>query len=409
MNYFHEYPPVSEVANILDGHPGINQNIKQDPLRLEGFLKDVYGMKYKKEIFLLVTAAKAKVNERLDKISNTKYPGPILRETISYLSSTYSLEEKSAAWTTIVWAMGSKKLTEMGYEKFLRELRLESSREDIDNIPILANSYPNSAKPNGEIRAESDSIPVDCDTSESFFELGNSLHNQARFVEAIECYDKALMLNPQDHNLLSNKGLALHNQGRFVEAIECYDKALMLNHDDVNILRRKNYSVETLQRNSRNQISSNLVQPKSGRKRSLNLYLLGIILTAGLLITGVMAYVVLELPNIKKQYLIANQESDMSYNSANTESKEAQQSKVQNNLIHKHSISIFTDNIEKEINNTPFSTEEVLTDVSNGYSGSKIGVAVNNTSSKNTEIDFASKTVDDFKSELSKAMKTTFD
>ncbi|HET6589709.1 MAG TPA: tetratricopeptide repeat protein [Candidatus Nitrosocosmicus sp.] len=409
MNYFHEYPPIFEIANVLNGYPGINQYIKQDPLRLEGFLKDIYGAKYKKEIFLIVTAVKAKINERLDKISNSKYPGPILKDTISYLSLTYSMEEKSAAWTTIVWAMGLKKLTEREFERFIRELGQDNSRAETNSIPILSNSSRTSAQIKEEVIEEGFNFPFDYDTSDSLFELGNKMHNQGRFAEAIECYDRALMLNPQDHNLLSNKGLSLHNQGRFAEAIECYDRALMLNHEDPNILRRKKYAMETSQRTQNGQISSKLVRSKEVRRRSPNLYLIGIILTSGLLFTGVLAYVVLELPNINKQFLLGDQNLESNNNLDNTDSTEIQHSDVLNNPIDKQSISIFTDNIANEIKNIPLNTKEVQPDPSNGDKESKIGVTGNNTQSKNTEIDFTSKTVDNFKSELSKAMKTTFD
>ncbi|KAA2280773.1 tetratricopeptide repeat protein [Candidatus Nitrosocosmicus agrestis] len=409
MNYFHEYPPIFEIANVLNGYPGINQYIKQDPLRLEGFLKDIYGAKYKKEIFLIVTAVKAKINERLDKISNSKYPGPILKDTISYLSLTYSMEEKSAAWTTIVWAMGLKKLTEREFERFIREWGQDNSRAEINSIPILSNSSRTSAQIKEEVIEEGFNSPFDYDTSDSLFELGNKMHNQGRFAEAIECYDRALMLNPQDHNLLSNKGLSLHNQGRFAEAIECYDRALMLNHEDPNILRRKKYAMETSQRTQNGQISSKLVRSKEVRRRSPNLYLIGIILTSGLLFTGVLAYVVLELPNINKQFLLGDQNLESNNNLDSTDSTEIQHSDVLNNPIDKQSISIFTDNIANEIKNIPLNTKEVQPDPSNGDKESKIGVTGNNTQSKNTEIDFTSKTVDNFKSELSKAMKTTFD
>jgi hypothetical protein len=183
----------------------------------------------------------------------------------------------------------------------------------------------------------------------------------------------------------------------------------MLNHDDPNILRRKKYAMETSQRTQNGQISSKLVRSKEVRRRSPNLYLIGIILTSGLLFTGVLAYVVLELPNINKQFLLGDQNLESNNNLDSTDSTEIQHSDVLNNPIDKQSISIFTDNIANEIKNIPLNTKEVQPDPSNGDKESKIGVTGNNTQSKNTEIDFTSKTVDNFKSELSKAMKTTFD
>ncbi len=47
--------------------------------------------------------------------------------------------------------------------------------------------------------------------------------------EAIECYSKALDIDPKYVEAWSNKGLSLFYLGRYEEAIECYNKALELN------------------------------------------------------------------------------------------------------------------------------------------------------------------------------------
>ena len=124
------------------------------------------------------------------------------------------------------------------------------------------------------------------------------MHNQGRFTEAIDCYDKALMLNPEDYRLLSNKGLSLHNQGRFTEAIDCYDKALMLNSGDPYIVRRKEHTMEVLQRNKINPIKHQdelrLVHGLSSRKTSPHMYFIGIVITIIILISVIVAYITLE-------------------------------------------------------------------------------------------------------------------
>jgi len=47
--------------------------------------------------------------------------------------------------------------------------------------------------------------------------------------ESIECYDKSLQINPNDHITWNNKGGSLHEQGKLNESIECYEKSLQIN------------------------------------------------------------------------------------------------------------------------------------------------------------------------------------
>ena len=63
----------------------------------------------------------------------------------------------------------------------------------------------------------------------NFNAKADELYNQERYQEAIEWYDKALAINPNDVYALYSKGGALHGLGRYQEAIEWYDKALAIN------------------------------------------------------------------------------------------------------------------------------------------------------------------------------------
>jgi tetratricopeptide (TPR) repeat protein len=61
---------------------------------------------------------------------------------------------------------------------------------------------------------------------------GNSLFNDRKFDEAIQCYDKVLELDPAFKRAWNNKGFALALLGKHGEAIQCYDKALELDQVD---------------------------------------------------------------------------------------------------------------------------------------------------------------------------------
>jgi tetratricopeptide (TPR) repeat protein len=53
-----------------------------------------------------------------------------------------------------------------------------------------------------------------------------------KYNEAIQCYDKALEINPRDAKAWNNKGLAYADMNKYNEAIQCYDKALEINPRD---------------------------------------------------------------------------------------------------------------------------------------------------------------------------------
>ena len=75
-----------------------------------------------------------------------------------------------------------------------------------------------------------------------------TLINLNRFDEAIECYDKALKINPNNVKAWNNKAFALHNLNRLEEAIECYDEALKIDPNFISALQNKAFALRTLNR-----------------------------------------------------------------------------------------------------------------------------------------------------------------
>jgi len=63
----------------------------------------------------------------------------------------------------------------------------------------------------------------------SLLQTGAELTQISNYLSAIICYDEALVIDPDDSNVLVNKGDALTNLGRYEEAMKCYDKALAQN------------------------------------------------------------------------------------------------------------------------------------------------------------------------------------
>jgi tetratricopeptide (TPR) repeat protein len=61
--------------------------------------------------------------------------------------------------------------------------------------------------------------------------------------EAIEYYDKALKINPENELALTYTGLSLTILGKHDEAIEYYDKALKINPENELALDNKNQAL----------------------------------------------------------------------------------------------------------------------------------------------------------------------
>ncbi|HLG15924.1 MAG TPA: serine/threonine-protein kinase [Blastocatellia bacterium] len=58
---------------------------------------------------------------------------------------------------------------------------------------------------------------------------GNSLSNLEKNEEAMQCFDRALEINPGYENAWYNKGVLLARLGRVEEAMACYDRGLKIN------------------------------------------------------------------------------------------------------------------------------------------------------------------------------------
>jgi tetratricopeptide (TPR) repeat protein len=53
----------------------------------------------------------------------------------------------------------------------------------------------------------------------------------SKFVDALVCFNEAIMIDPDYHLGWNNKGVTLRQMGRYKEALECHEKALELNND----------------------------------------------------------------------------------------------------------------------------------------------------------------------------------
>jgi tetratricopeptide (TPR) repeat protein len=67
------------------------------------------------------------------------------------------------------------------------------------------------------------------------FEKGNALYEEMQFAEAVEEYEKALELEPDNVDVMSNLGVTYYRLGKLDEAIEVYNRAITAAPEDADI------------------------------------------------------------------------------------------------------------------------------------------------------------------------------
>ena len=73
---------------------------------------------------------------------------------------------------------------------------------------------------------------MDSDVQE-ILKKGVSFLEDGKFEEALDCFEKILVSNPNDPDIWNKKGVALRSLGRYDEAIESFNKALEINPRDL--------------------------------------------------------------------------------------------------------------------------------------------------------------------------------
>jgi len=91
-------------------------------------------------------------------------------------------------------------------------------------------------------------LAINPDDHQALYNKGNALSALGRKEDAIACYDAALKIKPDFHQALNNKGNTLYALGRKEDAIACYDAALVINPDLHQALYNKGNALDDLGR-----------------------------------------------------------------------------------------------------------------------------------------------------------------
>ncbi len=92
------------------------------------------------------------------------------------------------------------------------------------------------------------SIELNPEDSNSWNGKGNSLYELEKYQDTIACYEKAIELDPKDPNPWNGKGNSLYRLEKYQDAIACYEKSIELDPKDPNPWNGKGHSLNSLER-----------------------------------------------------------------------------------------------------------------------------------------------------------------
>jgi tetratricopeptide (TPR) repeat protein len=91
----------------------------------------------------------------------------------------------------------------------------------------------------------------------TWLDKGYSLSEKGKYFESIECFDKAIEIDPTNAAIWFQKGYSLAKIGKYREAIECFDKAIEIDPTNAVIWRNKGHSLDRIGLNYESKICYN--------------------------------------------------------------------------------------------------------------------------------------------------------
>jgi tetratricopeptide (TPR) repeat protein len=126
-----------------------------------------------------------------------------------------------------------------GINKTQKQIR--SIRQEVDNIEKREGIPPIEV-----IKAENIQISRKELLLKEHILKGNEYFYKEEYNKAIQCYDRALEIEPNNADIWNNKGHALDDLGNHEEAIQCYDKALELDSNHAIAWNNKGFALAKL-------------------------------------------------------------------------------------------------------------------------------------------------------------------
>jgi tetratricopeptide (TPR) repeat protein len=113
---------------------------------------------------------------------------------------------------------------------------------------IKGNEYYYKKEYNNAIQCFDKAVEIDPNNAYAWYNKGAVLGDLLKHNEAIQCFDKAVEIGPNNAYAWSYKGVTLYKLGKRDESIQCYDKALEINPNNASTWNNKGLALDHLRK-----------------------------------------------------------------------------------------------------------------------------------------------------------------
>ena len=139
---------------------------------------------------------------------------------------------------------GSPSLGESSSRSKVALSATNNSAQSITNWICKGNILYHQNKYNEAIQAYNEAIKIDPQNASAWNFKGYALDRQRKYDEAIKAYDRAIEINPQYVNASIHKGIILYHQNKYDEAIQAYDEAIKIDPQNASAWNFKGYALD---------------------------------------------------------------------------------------------------------------------------------------------------------------------
>jgi tetratricopeptide (TPR) repeat protein len=217
---------------------------------LKKAIQSIFDIKDKKITLYVVRTMYFLASLNPEDIAGKRLPMGIIEEVMSDQMADHESSEIQAKINSYrADAFAKLRKFEEAYAIFKKTREIDSNALDESyiwyNIGIVCSEL---SKYQEAIDCYDKAIEIQPNFSYAWDNKGDVLSILEKYAESNECHDKAIEIDPKNSRTWTNKGLALYGLRKYQDAIECFDKAIEIDPNNSKAWHNKGLAIEYLNR-----------------------------------------------------------------------------------------------------------------------------------------------------------------